>query len=77
MIKWKIVLDTMSSVNKFVAITSKYKEDLFVVDEEQSFRVSAKSMMGMLYTTEWKGNVYLTCETEPVGLYVALEEFVR
>lgn len=77
MIKWKIVLDTMSSINKFVAITTQYEEDLFVEDEEQTFKVSAKSMMGMLYTTEWKGNVYLTCKTEPKGLYVALEEFLR
>lgn len=77
MIKWKIALDTMSDVSAFVAITTKYQEDLVVENDNQTFRVNAKSLMGMLYSTEWEGNVYLTCQTEPVGLYSALEKYVR
>ena len=77
MIKWKIALDTMSDVSAFVAITTQYQEDLVVENDNQTFRVNAKSLMGMLYSTEWEGNVYLTCQTEPAGLYSALERYVR
>ena len=76
MVKWKIALDTVSNINNFVAITTKYEDDLFVENEDKTFRVNAKSLMGLLYTTEWGGDVYLTAEKEPAGLYQELNEFI-
>lgn len=77
MIKWQIVLDTSSQIDNFVKITSKYKENLIVTNNDGTFRVSAKSLMGMLYTTEWGNDVYLVCDTEPTGLYIELEPYIR
>lgn len=77
MIKWKIVLDTTSAIADFVGIVTGFEENLYVENGEKTFRVSAKSMMGMLYSTEWKDDVFITCETEPVGLYSALAKYIR
>ena len=77
MIRWQIVLDTMKDVNAFVNIVTKYKEDFVVTDSENNFKVNAKSMMGMLYSTEGSGDVFLTCETEPKGLYNELADYIR
>ena len=76
MIKWKIVLDTVTDVNDFVSIVSQYKEDLFVENNEKTFRVNAKSLMGMLYSTEWRDDTFITCETEPTGLYQNLKKYI-
>lgn len=77
MIKWKLELITTKDINEFVRVTEKYKEDLIVTNSTNTFRVSAKSLMGMLYTTEWGNDVYLVCDTEPVGLYNDLEKYLR
>lgn len=75
-IRWRIVLDTTKSVQEFVNILTKYPETFYVVDTEGNFRVDGKSMMGMLYSTEWRSDVYLTCDTEPHGLYNELAKFI-
>lgn len=77
MIKWQIELNTMHEIQKFVGITTKYQEDLFVENEDKTFRVSAKSMMGMIYSTEWGSKVYLTAETEPKGLFTELADYIK
>ena len=59
MIKWKLELITTKDINEFVRVAEKYKEDLIVTNSTNTFRVSAKSLMGMLYTTEWGNDVYL------------------
>lgn len=71
MAKFKIRLDTMSDVNKLVSVTSQCDCDVFLTDGK-GFRVSAKSILGALYTMEWN-EVFLESE---VDLYNALSDLV-
>ena len=50
--KVKVRLDTMSDVQQFVNIASMVNEKVFLEDEE-GHRVSAKSLLGALYSMEW------------------------
>ena len=49
----KINLDTMATVNRFVSDMTKYNGNVFLTDKERNFVVSAKSMLGAIYTMEW------------------------
>ena len=42
----RINLDTMTKINQFVA-------DIFLTDAKRNFIVSAKSMLGAVYSMEW------------------------
>ena len=66
----KIELETMGDVSEFVAITSKIAEPVHLVGE--NFRVSAKSLLGALYTMEWD-EVWCECERD---IYTKIEKFV-
>lgn len=56
----KINLDTMSDVQKFVAAVSKYDGKVVLTDAERNYMVSAKSILGAVYTLEWDE---IWCET--------------
>ena len=58
----KIRLDTLSEVNKFVEVTSSFKENIDLVDDE-GHCVSAKSILGALYSFEWN-DIYCECERD-------------
>ena len=62
MTRTKICLDTMSDVNKFVAAMSKVNERVWLEDDEGN-RVSAKSLLGAIYSMEWD-RVYCYCEKD-------------
>lgn len=49
----KINLDTMTTVNRFVSDMTKYKGNVYLTDKDRNFVVSAKSMLGAIYTMEW------------------------
>jgi hypothetical protein len=49
----KINLDTMATVNRFVSDMTKYKGNVYLTDKDRNFVVSAKSMLGAIYTMEW------------------------
>lgn len=66
----KIELETMSDVSEFVAIAMKIAEPVHLVGE--NFRVSAKSLLGALYTMEWD-EVWCECERD---IYTKIEKFV-
>lgn len=68
--KVKVALDTMSDVTAFVAIATQVKEPVHLVGED--FRVSAKSLLGALYTMEWD-EVWCECSTD---IYSKIEKFV-
>ena len=68
--KVKIELETMNDVSEFVAITTKIKEPVYLVGND--FRVSAKSLLGALYTMEWD-DVWCECEKDN---YTKIEKFV-
>lgn len=60
MIRTQIRLDTLSDVNKFVEVMSKVKGQVWLSDDDGS-RVSAKSLLGALYSMEWT-RIYCYCE---------------
>ena len=49
----KINLDTMTEINAFVAAMTKTNADVFLTDKDSNFIVSAKSMLGAVYSMEW------------------------
>lgn len=49
----KLNLDTMSKVTNFVNDMTKYQGKAFLTDADRNFIVSAKSMLGAVYTMEW------------------------
>lgn len=71
MAKYKIRLDTLSDVNKFVKITSAISSKVTVTDN-QGLKVNGKSILGMMYAMEFDE---LWCESE-VDIYQAIEKFL-
>lgn len=57
----KLNLDTMAKVNHFVGDMTKYSGSAFLTDKDRNFIVSAKSMLGAVYTMEWDE---VWCESE-------------
>ena len=64
--KAKIRLDTMSEIKTFVDIVSTVKDKVYLTDED-GHCVSAKSIMGVLYSFEWN-NIYCHCDKDISGL---------
>ena len=60
MTRTEIRLDTLSDVNKFVEAMSGVKEKVWLADDDGN-RVSAKSLLGALYSMEWT-HIYCYCE---------------
>ena len=61
MTRTKICLDTMSDVNKFVAAMTAVNDKVWLSDDDGN-RVSAKSLLGVLYSLEW-AHIYCYCES--------------
>ena len=66
----KIELETMNDVTQFVAIATQIAEPVYLVGAD--FRVSAKSLLGALYTMEWD-DVWCECERD---IYTKIDKFV-
>ena len=66
----KVELETMNDVTQFVAIATQVAEPVHLVGHD--FRVSAKSLLGALYTMEWD-DVWCECERD---IYTKIEKFV-
>ncbi|MBQ8254389.1 MAG: hypothetical protein IJY94_02670 [Clostridia bacterium] len=49
----KINLDTMTEINAFVGAMTKTNANVFLTDKDRNFIVSAKSMLGAVYSMEW------------------------
>lgn len=60
MTRTKIRLDTLSDVNAFVEKMSGLNERVWLEDNDGN-RVSAKSLLGALYSMEWE-HIYCYCE---------------
>lgn len=69
MVRVKINLDTMADVTEFVKIATQIEEPVFLVHD--NFRVSAKSLLGAIYTMEWD-EVWCECATD---IYCKIEKF--
>ena len=70
--KYKIILDTVSDVNKFVSIANSFVNAEITVTDNRGLRVNAKSLMGMLYALEFEE---LWCESES-EIYEAIRDYV-
>ena len=62
MTRTQIRLDTMSDVNKFVSVMTGLKEQVWLEDDDGN-RVSAKSLLGALYSLEWN-RIYCYCDVD-------------
>lgn len=58
----KINIDTMEKIRIFVDICSKINCRINLIDGN-NYRVSAKSLMGAIATTDWS-EVYVECERD-------------
>lgn len=67
----KVILDRMSDVQEFVKICSAINEPVHLTNGE-NYTVSAKSVMGVLYSYEWN-EIYCTCEKD---IYEKIKKFV-
>lgn len=70
--KYKIILDTVSDVNKFVSIANEFLNSTITVTDNNGLRVNAKSLMGMLYALEFEE---LWCESD-TEIYEKIKDYV-
>lgn len=61
----KIRLDTMNDINSFVKAALSVPEKVILEDNEGN-RVSAKSLLGALYSLEWN-EIYCYCDKDISG----------
>lgn len=69
--KHEINLDTMSKINKFVAICSGLDCKVDLIDGN-GYRISAKSLVGVLATVDWS-QVFVVCEDD---IYSHIKDFI-
>lgn len=69
--RYRIRLDTMTDVNRFVKIATKNKGRITLSDGEH-FAVSGKSLLGAMYTMEWD---QVFCESEN-EIYYEIKDFI-
>ena len=62
----RIRLDTMSDIRSFVDTVSTVTEKVILEDDDGN-RVSAKSLLGAVYTVEWK-TIYCYCDKDISGI---------
>lgn len=65
MTRTQIRLDTLGDVNKFIEVMSRINDKVWLEDGN-GCRVSAKSLLGALYSLEWN-TIYCYCETDIAG----------
>ena len=65
MTRTRIRLETMSDVNKFVSAMSRVDGKVWLEDDAGN-RVSAKSLLGAIYSMEWE-EIYCYCEKDICG----------
>ncbi len=69
--KYRIRLDKLTDINRFVGIATAYKGRIMLSDGD-NFAVSGKSLLGAMYTMEWD-KVYCESETE---IYHLIKDFI-
>lgn len=69
--RYRIRLDTMSDVNKFVKLATAHKGKIMLSDGDE-FSVSGKSLLGAMYTMEWD-QVFCESDTE---IYRLIKDFI-
>ena len=69
--KVKVRLDTLSDIKDFVNAVSPIADEVHLTDGN-NLTVSAKSLLGAIYTMEW-GEVYCTCDKD---IYNTIRTFI-
>ena len=69
--RYKIRLDTMADINRFVGIATKYTGKISLTDGD-NFTVNGKSLLGAMYTFEWD-QIYCQSEAE---IYFKIKDFI-
>ena len=69
--RYKIRLDTMAEINRFVAVASKHKGKIVLTDGDD-FMVNGKSLLGAMYTFEWD-QIFCESDTE---IYYLIKDFI-
>lgn len=64
----KIRLDTMNDIKDFVKTVNEIEEYVFLEDGDGN-RVSAKSLLGCLYSLEWN-HIYCYCNKDISGIII-------
>ena len=67
--KQKIMLDTMSDIEEFVAKVSSIQDPVFIEDGQGS-RVTAKSLMFTATAKMYWSDLYVTCDKDISGSIV-------
>lgn len=67
----KINIDTLSKINKFVSICSRFDGQIYLVDGARCC-VSAKSLIGAIATMDWT-EVHVESEKD---IYTDIKEFI-
>ena len=62
----KLNLDKASTISKFVEIASTVKGDVYLTNNNHQYVVSAKSLLGSMYSLEWSDGIWLECDDENV-----------
>ena len=70
-VRAKVNLDTMSKINAFVDVCAQFDCKVDLIDGS-GYRVSAKSLVGALATTDWS-EVFIECERD---IYAYVQEFL-
>lgn len=65
MTRTRIRLDTLGDVNKFVEVMGRINDRVWLEDGK-GCRVSAKSLLGALYSLEWE-EIHCYCEKDISG----------
>ena len=71
MCRYRIRLDTMADVNRFVGIATKVPGKIVLTDDE-NFTVNGKSLLGAMYTFEWD---QIICQSEN-EIYLKIKDFI-
>ena len=69
--RYRIRLDTMAEVNRFVGLASKVNGKITLTDGD-NFSVNGKSLLGAMYTFEWD-KIYCESDSE---IYYLIKDFV-
>ena len=69
--RYRIRLDTMAEVNRFVGIAGKINGKIVLTDGD-NFTVNGKSLLGAMYTFEWDR---IFCESDH-EIYHMIKDFI-
>ena len=70
----RVELETLTDIKDFCAVISKVPNDVYLADDSQKFKISAKSILGlMLAKIEWSDGIYCECEED---IYNLIEKWV-